>query len=82
VALNRAVAVAVADGWPRAPEPTGERSGDLAGYHLLAAIRADLLRRLGRHPEAADAYRMASEVAPTDAKRLYLTRLADTAATG
>jgi RNA polymerase sigma-70 factor (ECF subfamily) len=48
----------------------------------LAAIRADLLRRLGRHPEAADAYRMASEVAPTDAKRLYLTRLADTAATG
>jgi hypothetical protein len=48
----------------------------------LAAIRADLLRRLGRHPEAADAYRMAIELAPTDAERLYLTRrLAETAAT-
>jgi RNA polymerase sigma-70 factor, ECF subfamily len=47
----------------------------------LAAIHADLLRRLGRHPEAVDAYRMAIEVAPTDAKHLYPTRLADTAAT-
>jgi hypothetical protein len=34
-----------------------------------------------RRGEAADAYRMAIEVAPTDAKRLYLTRLGDTAAT-
>jgi RNA polymerase sigma-70 factor, ECF subfamily len=48
---------------------------------LLAAIRADLLRRLRPTPEAADAYRMAIEVAPTDAKRLYPTHLADTAAT-
>jgi RNA polymerase sigma-70 factor (ECF subfamily) len=51
-----------------------ERSGDLAGYHLLPATRADLLRRLGRRSEAADAYRAAIELAPTEAERQYLTR--------
>jgi RNA polymerase sigma-70 factor, ECF subfamily len=42
-------------------------SGTLAGYHLLPAARADLLRRLGRHAEAADAYREALALADTDA---------------
>ncbi len=82
VALNRAVAVAMADGPAAGLELVDrlERSGDLAGYHLLPATRADLLRRLGRHPEAVDAYRTAIELAPTDAERHYLIRrLAETA---
>jgi RNA polymerase sigma-70 factor (ECF subfamily) len=57
---------------------------DLAGYHLLAATRADLLRRLGRHDEARTAYEEAIAQAPTDAERRFLTRrLAEvTAASG
>jgi RNA polymerase sigma-70 factor, ECF subfamily len=81
VALNRAVAVAMADGPAAGLELVDqlERSGDLAGYHLLPAVRADLLRRLGRHAEAADAYRSAIERAATDSERRYLTRrLAET----
>jgi RNA polymerase sigma-70 factor (ECF subfamily) len=81
VALNRAVAVAMADGPAAGLELVDqlERSGDLAGYHLLPATRADLLRRLGRHAEAADAYRAAIELAATDAERRYLIRrLAET----
>ncbi len=79
VALNRAVAVAMADGPAAGLElvESLERSGDLAGYHLLSATRADLLRRLGRHAEAADAYRTALELATTDAQRHYLTRRLD-----
>jgi RNA polymerase sigma-70 factor (ECF subfamily) len=58
-----------------------EASGSLAGYHLLAATRADLLRRLGRNAEAAGAYRRSIELAGTDAERSYLSRrLAETAA--
>lgn len=48
--------------------------GRLRGYHLLAATRADLLRRLGRVDDAAEAYREALELAPTDAERRFLTR--------
>jgi RNA polymerase sigma-70 factor, ECF subfamily len=51
-----------------------EASGALPGYHLLAATRADLLRRLDRPAEAAAAYREALELAATDAERRYLTR--------
>ncbi len=76
VALNRAVAVAMADGPAAGLELVEqlEKTGDLAGYHLLPATRADLLRRLGRHAEAADAYRTAIELAPTDPERDYLSR--------
>lgn len=76
VALNRAVAVGMADGPAAGLELVEqlERSGHLAGYYLMPATRADLLRRLGRHAEAADAYRTAVELAPTDAERHYLTR--------
>jgi len=56
-----------------------EASGKLAGYHLLPATRADLLRRLGRLPEAAVAYREALEEASTDAERRFpRRRLAET----
>jgi RNA polymerase sigma-70 factor, ECF subfamily len=81
VALNHAVAVAMANG-PAAGLALVEeieRSGALADYHLLPATRADLLRRLGRSEQARLAYRRALELAPTDAERRYLERrLAET----
>ncbi|HEX6328406.1 MAG TPA: RNA polymerase sigma factor [Jiangellaceae bacterium] len=76
VKLNRAVAVAMADG-PDAGLAMVDalaESGELTDYHLLPATRADLLRRLGRHSEAAAAYRIALDLAPTDAERRYLAR--------
>ena len=57
-----------------------EAEGPLAGYHLLPAARADLLRRAGRGPEAAAAYRQAIALASNDAERRYLAqRLAELA---
>ena len=76
VELNRAVAVAMAEG-PAAGLKLVEEleaSGELAGYRLLPATRADLLRRIGRPNEAADAYREALGLAATDAERRYLAR--------
>jgi RNA polymerase sigma-70 factor (ECF subfamily) len=81
VELNRAVAVAMADGPATGLELVDalEASGALAGYHLLPATRADLLRRLDRPAEAAAAYRQALDMAATDAERRYLSRrLAET----
>jgi len=81
VELNRAVAVAMADG-PAAGLKLVEEleaSGELTGYHLLPATRADLLRRLERDAEAAASYREALDLAATDAERRYLARrLAET----
>jgi RNA polymerase sigma-70 factor (ECF subfamily) len=81
VSLNHAVAVGMAQG-PEAALPLVaalEASGQLAGYHLLPATRADLLRRLGRRLEAAVAYREALELASTDVERRFLSRrLAET----
>jgi len=81
VELNRAVAVAMADG-PAAGLALVEHlagAGALASYHLLPATRAHLLRRLDRTDEAAAAYREALALAPTDVERRYLTRrLAET----
>jgi RNA polymerase sigma-70 factor (ECF subfamily) len=76
VALNRAVAVAMAEGPASGLVLVDqlEASGSLTGYNLLPATRADLLRRLGRHAEAAAAYREALAVAATGAERRYLTR--------
>jgi RNA polymerase sigma-70 factor (ECF subfamily) len=76
VALNRAVAVAMADGPALGLRLVEDlvASGALAGYPLLPATRADLLRRLGRRDEAAAAYREAVAAAATDAERRYLTR--------
>jgi RNA polymerase sigma-70 factor, ECF subfamily len=76
VALNRAVAIAMAEG-PAvglALVDDIDRSGALDGYHLVPATRADLLRRLGRSGEAILAYRRAIELAPTEAERRYLTK--------
>ncbi|GAA2601575.1 sigma-70 family RNA polymerase sigma factor [Dactylosporangium fulvum] len=76
VELNRAVAVAMADG-PAAGLALVDAlraSDELAGYHLLPATRADLLRRLGRDDEAAEAYREALDLVANDAVRRYLTR--------
>jgi RNA polymerase sigma-70 factor, ECF subfamily len=81
VELNRAVAVAMADGPAAGLELVEalQASGALASYHLLPATRADLLRRLGRHAEAAAGYREALDLATTDAERRYLARrLAET----
>jgi RNA polymerase sigma-70 factor (ECF subfamily) len=75
VELNRAVAVAMAEG-PQAGleliEPL--EGGRLEGYHLLHATRADLLRRLGRDDEAAAAYRRAHELAANPTERAFLER--------
>ena len=83
VALNRAVAVAMADG-PAAGLILVEQldaTNALGGYYLLPATRADLLRRLGRRDEASAADRRAVELAPTDAERRYLSkRLAEMSA--
>jgi RNA polymerase sigma-70 factor (ECF subfamily) len=76
VLLNRAVAVAMADG-PAAGLTLVEeldQTGALAGYYLLPATRADLLRRLSRSAEATSAYRRALELTPTDTERRFLRR--------
>jgi RNA polymerase sigma-70 factor (ECF subfamily) len=79
VALNRAVAIGMADGPAVGLKLVDElAAGPVAGYHLLPATRADFLRRLGRATEAADAYREALELAATEAERRYLSnRLAE-----
>ncbi|MEV8442656.1 RNA polymerase sigma factor [Actinosynnema sp. NPDC051121] len=83
VALNRAVAVAEVDG-PGAAlalvDDLAAGRSPLAGYHLLHAVRADLLRRLGRGEEAAGAYRRALELAGNDAERDLLRRGLDAVA--
>ncbi|MEU6546180.1 RNA polymerase sigma factor [Streptomyces sp. NPDC046859] len=72
VALNRAVAVAETDG--PAPALALVDSLDLDGYRVLHAVRADLLRRLGRTDEAVRAYERAVELSESPAERAYLTR--------
>ena len=76
VQLNRAVAVAMADGPAAGLQHIEqlEAGGELRGYHLLPATRADLLRRLGRLDKAAAAYRQALSLAPTEAERRFLAR--------
>jgi RNA polymerase sigma-70 factor (ECF subfamily) len=72
VALNRAVAIAEADG-PEAGLRAIEGL-DLDGYHYLHATRAELLRRLGRREEAREAYMRALERVRSDAERRFLER--------
>jgi RNA polymerase sigma-70 factor (ECF subfamily) len=76
IALNHAVAVSM---WLGPAEGLAiveslADSGELHGYHHLPAARADMLRRLGRYPEAALAYQEARDLAGTDAERRYLER--------
>jgi RNA polymerase sigma-70 factor (ECF subfamily) len=76
VALNHAVAIAMRDG----PEAGLARidgldaDGVLEGYHLYHAARADLLRRLGRGPEAGIAYEAALALATNPVERRFLER--------
>ncbi|MFF5499314.1 RNA polymerase sigma factor [Streptomyces aquilus] len=72
VALNRAVAVAEVEG----PEPALDLVDalDLDRYHVLHAVRADLLRRLGRDGEARQEYEAAVALSRGPAERAYLER--------
>ncbi len=76
VLLNRAVAVAMANGPAEglAQIDLISREGDLDGYHLLHAARADLLRRMGALEESAEVYEKALSLAGNDAERRYLER--------
>ncbi len=76
VELNRAVAVAMADGIERGLALVEEldHRGELASYHLLPAARAELLRRLGRHAEAAASYRRALALVSNETERRHLER--------
>jgi RNA polymerase sigma-70 factor (ECF subfamily) len=51
-----------------------EAKGELAGYHLLPAAKADMLRRAGRPAEAAVVYRRALALVSNPAERAYLER--------
>ena len=82
VELNRAVAVAQAEG-PDAGLAIVDRLRDnpaLRGYQWLPSVRADLLARLGRHAEAAAAWGEAAELARNGAERALLQARADAAA--
>jgi RNA polymerase sigma-70 factor (ECF subfamily) len=72
VALNRAVAVAETEGPGQALDLVDAL--DLDGYHVFHAVRADLLRRLGRDTEAVRAYEAAAALTGSPAERAYLER--------
>jgi RNA polymerase sigma-70 factor (ECF subfamily) len=78
IELNHAAAVSMVDGPARAldlVDATAAR-GALHGYELLPAVRADLLRRLGRKEEAREAYRAATEATQLEPlRRLYARRM-------
>jgi len=80
IELNHAAAVSMVDGPARALDLVNALAarGGLDGYELLPAVRADLLRRLGRHEAAREAYQAATtatQLAPL--RRLYARRLAE-----
>jgi RNA polymerase sigma-70 factor, ECF subfamily len=74
IALNRAVAVAMAHGPERGLALVDELEPELDGYHLFHSARADLLRRLDRRAEAAAAYQRALAVAANPVEREFLER--------
>jgi RNA polymerase sigma-70 factor, ECF subfamily len=80
IELNHAVAVSMVDGPERAlqlVDSIGQR-GALNGYHVLPAVRGDLLRRLGRRDEAIAAYRQALDGVNLEPERRFLAaRLAE-----
>jgi len=80
IELNHAAAVSMVDGPARALAliDTLEARGGLKGYELMPAVRADLLRRLGRHDAAREAYLAASAATQLEPlRRLYARRLAE-----
>ena len=76
VALNHAVAVAMADGPEQGLGLIDEiaRDDSLNNYYLLYAARADLLRRLGRTDEAAREYQRALGLTSNQVERSFLTQ--------
>jgi len=76
ISLNRAIAVAMAEG----PAPALElvdaitATNTLDNYHLLHAVRADLLRRMGKSKEASQSYRQALALVTNDSERRFLER--------
>src|SRR5499426_3159397 len=74
VSLNRAVAVAMVDGPQMALALIDALAGDLDGYHLLHAARADLLRRIGSSAEAEKSYGRALALVTNDSERRFLER--------
>ena len=76
VALNHAVAVAMAEGPERGLELMKElgASSDLENYHLLHAAQADMYRRLGRFEEAAGEYGKALALVTNESERRYLEK--------
>jgi len=80
IELNHAVAVSMVDGPERALRLVDSISqrGDLANYHMLPAVRGDLLRRMGRRDEAIAAYRQALTSTDLEPERRFLdARLAE-----
>jgi len=80
IELNHAVAVSMVDGPERALQLVDsiDKRGALNGYHMLPAVRGDLLRRIGRREEAVAAYRQALEGADLEPERRFLNaRLAE-----
>ena len=73
VLLNRAVAVALS-GHVEEGLLLIDQLSSLEAYHLFHAARADLLRRLDRREEAADAYRQALELTASEVERGYFRR--------
>jgi RNA polymerase sigma-70 factor (ECF subfamily) len=80
IELNQAAVVSMVDGPARALDLIDalEARGSLGGYELMPAVRADLLRRLGRRDAARDAYRAATSATQLEPlRRLYARRLAE-----
>ena len=80
IELNHAAAVSMVDGPARALALIDalEARGGLKGYELLPAVRADLLRRLGRHDAAREAYLAAASATQLEPlRRLYARRMAE-----
>ncbi len=80
IELNHAAAVSMVDGPARALELIDalEARGGLKGYELLPAVRADLLRRLGRNEDARAAYLAATAATQLEPlRRLYARRIAE-----
>ena len=80
IELNHAAAVSMVDGPARALDLIDalEARGGLNGYELMPAVRADLLRRLGRHDAAREAYLAATAATQLEPlRRLYARRLAE-----
>ncbi|MBO0724915.1 MAG: RNA polymerase sigma factor [Blastocatellia bacterium] len=74
ISLNRAVAVAMVDGPQAGLTLIDALAGDLDGYYLLHAARADLLRRIGSSAEAAKSYRRALALVTNQSERRFLER--------